>query len=98
MVLNRKCVVVRWRGLTLERVRDLLKRGAGSLLILLPGEWAGQGEEERQAWMELEEELMAEDMPVPVYLAWEDEQLLEIHSQAVRLAEMESNSSVAASE
>ncbi len=98
VTLNRKCLVVRWRGLTLERFRDLLKRGAGALLLLLPVEWADEDTEVIQRWMELEEELLAEDVAIPVYLAWEDEELRHVYSQATRLAEREKNSSVAASE
>lgn len=98
LTLNRKCVIVRWKGLTFDRFRDLLKRGAGSLLILLPRGWGEEEAEVVQEWMELEEELMAEDVPIPVYLAWEDEPLLQAYSQATRLAERERNSSVAASE
>lgn len=35
-MLNRRCVVVRWRDLTIEKFQGLIERGAGSILILLP--------------------------------------------------------------
>ena len=34
--LGRKCVVVRWADLKMETLLDLVERGAGSLLLLLP--------------------------------------------------------------
>lgn len=35
-MLNRKCVVVWWKDLSSEKFLDLIQRGAGALLILLP--------------------------------------------------------------
>ena len=35
-MLNRKCVVVRWADLTADKFLDLIHRGAGAILILLP--------------------------------------------------------------
>ena len=34
--LGRKCVVMRWADLSMESLVDLVQRGAGSLLLLLP--------------------------------------------------------------
>lgn len=35
-MLNRKCVVVWWKDLSSEKFLDLIQRGAGALLVLLP--------------------------------------------------------------
>ena len=35
-MLNRKCVVVRWKDLSLEKFLDLVQRGAGAILVVLP--------------------------------------------------------------
>lgn len=35
-MLNRKCVVVWWKELSSEKFLDLIQRGAGALLVLLP--------------------------------------------------------------
>ena len=35
-MLNRKCVVVRWKDLSSEKFLDLIQRGAGAILVLLP--------------------------------------------------------------
>lgn len=34
-MLNRRCVVVRWRDLTSQSFQSLIQRGAGAILILL---------------------------------------------------------------
>lgn len=34
--LGRKCVVVRWADMHVEAILELVQRGAGSLLMLLP--------------------------------------------------------------
>ena len=34
--LGRKCVVVRWADVQMESLMELVQRGAGSLLLLLP--------------------------------------------------------------
>ena len=38
-MLNRKCVVVRWVGLTLDWFLNLVHKGAGAILILIPQDW-----------------------------------------------------------
>lgn len=35
-MLSRKCVVVQWKDLSSEKFLDLVQRGAGSLLVILP--------------------------------------------------------------
>ena len=43
--LGRKCVVVRWADMQVEGIVDLVQRGAGSLLLLLPQNFSDvQGE------------------------------------------------------
>ena len=39
-ILNRKCVVLKWAELSSDSFLDLIQRGAGSLLILLPRDWS----------------------------------------------------------
>ena len=43
--LGRKCVVVRWADLRMETLLELIERGTGSLLLLLPHNFSDiQGE------------------------------------------------------
>ena len=44
-MLNRKCVVVRWVGLTPDRFLNLVHKGAGAILILIPQDWKTRGVE-----------------------------------------------------
>lgn len=37
-LLNRKCVVLRWAELSYESFMEIVERGAGSILILLPSD------------------------------------------------------------
>ena len=43
-MLNRKCVVLWWAELTLSHFLDLIHRGAGALVLLLPPELPKEGE------------------------------------------------------
>ena len=36
-MLNRRCVFVRWTDLSVEKFLDLIHRGAGAMVVLLPG-------------------------------------------------------------
>ena len=38
-MLNRKCVILQWSNLTLEVFNDLVSRGVGAMLLLLPSDW-----------------------------------------------------------
>ena len=40
LMLNRKCVLVKWTDLSIEVFTDVLERGAGAVLILLPTDWS----------------------------------------------------------
>lgn len=44
-MLNRKCVVLWWAELTLSHFLDLIHRGAGALVLLLPPELPKEGEQ-----------------------------------------------------
>ena len=35
-VITRRCVVIKWAELTSEKLLDLVNKGAGAMLILLP--------------------------------------------------------------
>ena len=40
-MLNRKCVLIKWSELTSQLLSELIERGAGALLIILPTNWRG---------------------------------------------------------
>lgn len=45
-ILNRKCVVIRWSVLSSEKFLDIIHRGAGAIVVLLPRERGGVDEVE----------------------------------------------------
>jgi len=45
-ILNRKCVIVRWSALSSEKFLDIIHRGAGAIVVLLPRERRGVDEVE----------------------------------------------------
>lgn len=44
-MLNRKCVFIKWAELSSDLFQDLLNRGAGSLIIILPSDWSHESNE-----------------------------------------------------
>ena len=96
-MLSRKCVIIRWSELTMDFFREMIEHGAGSLLILLPRDWLGEDPAVLREWMELEQELLALEIAIPVYLAYESPELLEIHQKLAEASDGGQNSSAAAS-
>jgi hypothetical protein len=95
--LGRKCVVVRWADLQMDVLRDLVDRGAGSLLLLLPQNFSDVHGELAQQWRELEKSILSQKIPIPVYLSLEEETLGVIHDSLASSAAREKHSTVTAS-
>jgi hypothetical protein len=95
--LGRKCVVVRWADLHLESLLELVQRGAGSLLLLLPQNFTDVQGEMAEQWKELEQSILGLNIPIPVYFAVEDDTLSEIHDSLSSTALAEREASVTAS-
>ncbi|XP_065188394.1 BOS complex subunit ncln-like [Sycon ciliatum] len=83
--LHRRCVVSHLNNLSIESFRDLIDRGAGSILVIVPpkSSWDGSAAKE---WLELEQHLLTETVSVPVYFAWETPELLALHGDLVSAA------------
>jgi len=75
----RKTVVVKMAELSVAGFRELVSSGVGGLLILIPPGLAGLGPEQREAMLQLEEELVSGDLDIPVYLVEETESLVELY-------------------
>ncbi|XP_064391028.1 BOS complex subunit ncln-like isoform X2 [Halichondria panicea] len=93
-MLNRKCVVVRWAELSYESFMELVERGAGSIIILLPLDIVSVDKKKINEWRQLEAELLLTKVPIPVYFVPEDTGLTLIHNKLANNAEKESKSSV----
>ena len=44
-ILSRKCVIIRWMELSSDLFLELIQRGTGSLLVLIPQDWSTQDNE-----------------------------------------------------
>eukprot|EP00088_Acartia_fossae_P036569 TRINITY_DN3777_c0_g1_i2.p1 TRINITY_DN3777_c0_g1~~TRINITY_DN3777_c0_g1_i2.p1 ORF type:complete len:596 (+),score=158.91 TRINITY_DN3777_c0_g1_i2:27-1790(+) len=75
----RKTVVAKMSDLSIGGFRDLMSNGMGGLLLLLPPGLTGVSAEERDAILQLEEELLNGELDIPVYFAEETEELLELY-------------------
>ncbi|KAL5481287.1 hypothetical protein EMCRGX_G021420 [Ephydatia muelleri] len=78
-----------------ERFRGVVDRGAGAVVVLLPKDWNEVETSVLEGWRELESMLLQEEIPIPVYLAWEDEAFAGIYSQLTTAAQADKNSSAA---
>lgn len=96
-MISRRCVIVKWAELTSETLLDLVNKGAGAVLVLLPRELSTIEDDELQMWRELESHLLSTEIQIPVYFAFEDDQTLEVFNHTRLWAEGERDSSAAAS-
>ena len=95
-VLNRRCVFVRWVDLTRERFTDLIDRGTGSLVILMPLDFSMASSDTMKEWRKLEHHLLNSAINIPVYFTMETLQLTKIYEDVHLAAEQDRNSTAAA--
>jgi len=76
----RKTIVTKMCDLSVPGLRELLSNGAGGLLLLIPPGLGSITDQCREAILQLEEELLATELEIPVYFAEETEELLDLHS------------------
>lgn len=75
----RKTVVAKMSDLSVGGFRELVSNGVGGLLLLVPPGLAGVTSNEREAILQLEEELLNGELDIPVYFAEETAELLELY-------------------
>jgi len=78
----RKTIVARMSEMSVSGLRELISNGAGGLLLLVPAlaQLGGLSSKEQDNIAQLEEELLNSELEIPVYLAEETQELLELHS------------------
>jgi len=76
---SRQCLIVRLLDLTLESLQDLLAKGPGGLLILMPQTLDQVTDEYREILQSVEQYLMSESFGMPVYFAVETEEAVEMY-------------------
>ena len=65
----RKTIVAKMCDLSVPGFRELVSNGAGGLLLLIPAGLGSVTEKCREAILQLEEELLASELDIPVYFA-----------------------------
>ncbi|XP_066996614.2 BOS complex subunit ncln [Anabrus simplex] len=65
---SRHCVVTRLDEISLDQFRELRTK-AGALLIVLPNDIRSYSAEEQQYMLALEQTMLSEEVPIPVYFA-----------------------------
>ena len=85
-VLNRRCVFLRWIDLTKEKFTELVERGTGSLLILMPADYTVAGSDKLKEWMKLEQYLLNSGTSIPVYFTIETPELAKIYEDIYHAA------------
>jgi len=76
----RKTIVAKMCDLSVPGFRELVSNGAGGLLLLIPAGLGSITEQCREAILQLEEELLASELEIPVYFAEETEELVDLYS------------------
>jgi len=76
----RKTIVAKMCDLSVPGFRELVSNGAGGLLLLIPAGLGSVTEQCREAIQQLEEELLASELDIPVYFAQETPELLDLYS------------------
>ena len=97
-VLNRRCVLLRWVDLSKEKFTELIERGTGSLLVLMPPDYAMAGSNKLKEWMKLEQYLLSSGTSIPVYFTVETAELTKIYEDVYHAAVQDKNSTAAAGE
>lgn len=95
-VLNRRCVLLRWVDLTKEKFTELVERGTGSLLILMPADYTVAGSDKLKEWMKLEQYLLNSGTSIAVYFTIETPELSKIYEDVYYAALRDKNSTAAA--
>lgn len=76
----RKTIVSRVCDLSVLRFRELLSNGAGGFVLILPGDLTNLVGTCRETMLDIEQELLSQELDVPVYFAMETPELLELYS------------------
>lgn len=78
-VYTRRCVLGRLKDITMAKVKELVSQNAVALVVVLPDDLQALTEEEKEHFMDLEQELLQEEGQLPVYFTTDSEQVSEIY-------------------
>ncbi|XP_037080116.1 nicalin-like [Pollicipes pollicipes] len=77
---SRQCLIVRLGKLTLESVQNILAKGPGGLLILMPEALHQITKEHRETLQSVEQYLMSESFGMPIFFAVETPEAAEMYA------------------
>jgi len=77
----RRCGVAKMSELNVERLKVKINDGLSALLVLLPHNLHEIAEEERNYYQQLEVKFLETEIPIPVYFAYESEDLLDLYQK-----------------
>uniref|UniRef100_A0A147BV28 Nicalin n=1 Tax=Ixodes ricinus TaxID=34613 RepID=A0A147BV28_IXORI len=92
---GRKVVIARLGDLTHGQFSEVVQQGAAGLLILLPVNTSTISPEKQKRLMELEHILQEDTVPIPIYFAYETEELSDMYRSVQRTADSGRSGSVA---
>uniref|UniRef100_A0A1E1X949 Nicalin n=1 Tax=Amblyomma aureolatum TaxID=187763 RepID=A0A1E1X949_9ACAR len=92
---HRKVVIARFTDLTHGQFNEVIQQGAAGVLIFLPQNISGIPPEKLKVLMELEHALLEDAVPVPVYFAYETEELKDMYRSVQRTSDNGRTTSVA---
>lgn len=76
---TRRCVVARLSELTHITYQEIIHQNAGGLLILIPRDLSSLPSTEQQVIMELEKHMLEDDVTIPIYFTYENQEILDIY-------------------
>ncbi|XP_035233238.1 nicalin-1-like isoform X1 [Stegodyphus dumicola] len=95
---TRRCVVARLSELTFAHYQEIIHQNAGGLLILISANLSSIPSSEQQVIMELEKHMLEDDVTIPVYFAYETEEILDMYYSMEQTSPLQQKSRSAAEE
>ncbi|KAH8039659.1 hypothetical protein HPB51_008252 [Rhipicephalus microplus] len=92
---HRKVVIARLADLTHGQFNEVIQQGAAGVLIFLPQNFSDVAPDKLKALMELEHALQEDAVPVPVYFAYETDELKDMYRSVQRTSDNGRTTSVA---
>ena len=86
----RKTIVSRVCDLSVSRFRELVSNGAGGMVLILPAELGSLAGSCRETLLDIEQELLSQEVEIPIYFAEETAELLSLYSSLQESAEGQS--------
>uniref|UniRef100_A0A8C5DKN3 BOS complex subunit NCLN n=1 Tax=Gouania willdenowi TaxID=441366 RepID=A0A8C5DKN3_GOUWI len=84
--LTRRCVIMKVEDFTTEKCLEAQRQNAAAVLILLPRNISSIHPDRIQSFMVSESEILQKETFMPVYVAYEDEQLLYMYEEIKQTA------------